>query len=165
MTETNPYEHALGILAQLVWCHENRDRHPLGHEAFERQEKDAWDSATKLVRESGSAGAAAPGPISREELARFLAEAIREEVYGEFALIEKARLKESGENDVPLAGGETAETVGTILWERGDYSDIAQACKNCGAILGYFYLARHFDLALPPEVLALEVWGDTINPS
>lgn len=103
--------------------------------------------------------------LSKETLAHFLAEAIREEIFGEFALVEKARLKDSGDEAIPLEGGETAETVGTIIWEHGDYSDIAQASKNCGTIQGYFYIARHFDIVLPPDILALEEWGDTINPS
>lgn len=103
--------------------------------------------------------------IARDALATFLAAAIREEIFGEFALVEKARVKESGDEDTPLAGEETAEAVGTIIWERGDYGDIAQACKNCGSIQAYFYIARRFDIVLPPEVLALEEWGDTINPA
>lgn len=165
MTDTHRNKTALDILALLVWCHENKDRHLLGHEAFERQVQDAWDAAHKLVQDSGPADVAPRTAISPKEMARFLTEAIREGIFGDFALVEKARLKESGENDVPLERGETAETVGTILWERGDYGDIASASKNCGAIQGYFYVARHFEIALPPKVKALEEWGDTINPS
>jgi len=103
--------------------------------------------------------------LSLETLTHFLAEAIREEVFGEYALVQKARLKESGDLDVPLGAAEDVETVGTLIWERGDTGDIAYAAKNCGAIQGYFHVARHFELALPPEVLALEEWGDTINPA
>jgi hypothetical protein len=103
--------------------------------------------------------------LSRETLAHFLVEAIREEIFGEYALVQKARLKESGDPEIPLNAEETAESVGTLIWERGDTGDIAYAAKNCGAILAYYHIANHFAIPLPPEIKILEEWGDTINPA
>lgn len=158
----------LQILAMLVWCHENEGRHLQSHDEFERQKSEAWASAMKLLKEQPSSD---PSPslssaaISREELARFLGEAIRTEIYEEGAILWQARLCENGDEEVPLQPAETAESAGAAIWQHGDTNDIVHASKNCGAIQGYLHVARHFDIALPPEIKALEEWGDTINPS
>jgi hypothetical protein len=159
---------ALQVLATLVWCHENEETHLLGKYAFERLFDEAWASAIKLLKEPRSSGPSSSSPapaISHEEMARFLGEAIRVEIFDEGALVRKARFWMNGDPDVPLSKEETAENVGTIIWEKGRTGDIALAAKNCGAIQGYFHVARHYDITLPPEVKALEEWGDTINPA
>jgi hypothetical protein len=169
MGETDLLKRALDVLGALVWCHQNERTHLLSLAAFERLKNETWTSAIQLQSERqispGDSSWPAPAAITHEEMAKFLAEAIQIEISDEGALVWKARLKESGDPEVPLAGGETPETVGTLIWERGDTGEIALAAKNCGAILAYFHVARHYDIALPPEVTSLEEWGDTINPA
>jgi hypothetical protein len=170
MSEPSLLQRAFTTLQTLVWCHENERSHLLGHAEFTRQFDQAWRDAATFLEDEAAAGVGPPPPpqagsITREDLARFLGEAIKAEIHDEGALVWQARSKVSDDPEVPLAGPEDAETVGTIIWERGDTGDIAQAAKNCGAILAYFYIARHFEIAFPPEVKALEEWGDTINPA
>lgn len=166
-----PYmRRVLAVLETLVWCHDNESRHLLGAAEFSRIFNAAWRDAAALLKEELPVADAlrhdpVPDFVTKEALKGLLESAIREEIHGEGALIEKARLMEGDNPNTPLPGGETAETVGAVIWERGDTGDIVSAAKNCGAILAYFYIARHFDIALPPEVKALEEWGDTINPS
>lgn len=169
MTEMSPFQRTLAVLQALAWCHENERSHLLGPSEFARQFDQAWRDAAALLKENPASADPPPvskaGGISREDLERFLTQAIEIEISDEGALVWQARLKESGDPELPLAGQETAETVGAIIWERGDTGDIARAAKNCGAILAYFFIARHFEIAFPPEVKALEEWGDAINPA
>jgi len=170
MSKMSPHERTLAVLQALVWCHENEQSHLLGHAEFTRQFDRAWRDAGALLKEEAAAAIEPPpaskaGSISREDLVRFLTQAVEIEISDEGALVWQARLKANGDPEVPLAGPETTETVGSIIWERGDTGEIVRAARNCGAILAYFYVARHFEIAFPPEVKALEEWGDTINPA
>lgn len=170
MTEISPFQRTLAVLQALVWCHENERSHLIGHAEFTRQFDQAWRDAAALLKKEPANAIDPRSPskaesTSHEDLERFLTQAIEIEISDEGALVWQARLQASGDPEVPLAGQETAETVGAIIWERGETKDIVRAARNCGAILAYFYIARYFDIALPPEVKALEEWGDTINPA
>jgi len=101
--------------------------------------------------------------ISKEALGRKLAEAIVEAVHGEGGLVPLAREVRNGDSNARMAD-ESVEAVGAILWEA-DSCDMAHAARLSGALTGFFYVAKVFDLDLPMEAQVLEDWCDTISPA
>lgn len=101
--------------------------------------------------------------ITQEILGKKLAEAIQDYIHGEGGLVQFAREVRNGDPHLPLPK-ETPETVGEILWCETTVGDMAHVARTCGAITGYFDLARWLDIELPEDVKALMEWGDTIYP-
>ncbi len=112
------------------------------------------------------APAASPSPpsVNREVLADELARTIVDIVHGEGGLVQLARQVEGGDPGTRLPD-ESCEAVGTILWEAADVRDMAVAARLSGYLTALFDLALNFELGLPPEVEALQEWGETINPA
>jgi hypothetical protein len=152
------------VLASLLWLHRHRHDPLLSAAEFDRQDNSAWKEAGELVEEHARRKSAPDRePLDRADLARCLADAIQDCIFGEGGLVAFAREIRNGDPNARLPE-ETPKTVGEILWSETSAGDMAHAARTCGVISGYSDLASWLDVELPEETKALLEWGDTIDP-